>query len=123
MIVGKLRHKVKLQHRSENQATDGSVTYSWTTYATVWAAINPISGKEAFIAQQVKAEANFEIEIRYNSAVIPSDRVLFGVRVFDINYPKNPDERNEYQILLCKETVGVTVTTTTTTTTTSTTST
>jgi SPP1 family predicted phage head-tail adaptor len=105
MQVGKLRHSIKLQHRTESQAPDGSVTYTWTTYATVWAAIKPISGKEAFIAEQAKVDADYEITIRYNSAVISTDRVLFGARIFDINYPKNIEERNEWLILLCKEAV------------------
>ena len=105
MRAGRLRHRVKLQSVSETPDSYGERTETWATYATVWASIRPVSGREVVEATQVGGEVQTLIEIRYNSSVTVKDRVKFGTRLFDINHVANPENRNEKQRLTCTEVV------------------
>lgn len=103
MNIGELRHRVNLQSSSASQNDYGEQTESWTTYTTVWAAIKTLSGRELEHAQQISAEATHRVTARYNSSVTEENRVIFGSRTFEVVSINNPEERNEYLILLCKE--------------------
>lgn len=105
MRAGELRHKVKLQEYTILQNTYGEATKVWTTYATVWARIQPLKGNEALLAQQIKAELSHRLTIRYNSSVKAKHRVKFNERIFDVNSVRNLDERNVEQELMVKEAV------------------
>jgi SPP1 family predicted phage head-tail adaptor len=94
---------VNLQAFTEQVDAYGGRVKAWTTYATVWAAIEPLSGKELLAAEGLVAEASVRVKIRYRSGVDPGDRVIFGSRTLDINAVVNRDERNVDLELLCKE--------------------
>ena len=103
MNSGKLRHRVTVEGLTETQDASGDVVKSYTVLGSVWAAIEPLSGREYFQAQQVVSEATSRIRLRYLPGVVPSSRVLFGSRVFDVLHVANPEERNVELLLLCKE--------------------
>lgn len=107
MQIGKLRHRIELQAKSEPEGQDdyGEVARIWPTIATVWASIEPASGKQLFVAQQVQAEVSHVVTIRYYDGLGPTNRVKFGTRIFAVNFVRNVDERNVYQELYCKEAV------------------
>lgn len=101
--IGQLRHQISLQSPTNSQNEYGEQTQSFDTYATIWAFIEPLSGRELLHAQQISEEIDSRITIRYNSSVISEHRILFGTRIFEIKTIINPEERNEYQQLYCKE--------------------
>lgn len=103
---GEMRHSIILQTNSgSTQDTFGAETQTWTTALTTWASIKPFSGKELERAQQVAGEVSHKITIRYWSSLTRNHRVLFGSRVFDINYINNIGEQSVFQELFCKEAV------------------
>jgi len=103
MQIGKLRHYVDLQSSSDVPNELGEIEKTWSTIASVFASIEPLSGRELLQYQQFNAEMSHRIVIRYNSSVNSKCRVKFGYRIFDINMVKNPDERNIFLELICKE--------------------
>ena len=104
MRIGKLRHRVQLQHLTQSsQDTYGEPTDTWTKYSDCWASVEPMRGRELEIAQQVNAEVTIKVTIRYNSAVLMTDRIVKGSRNLEIVSIVNPEERNEKMILMCKE--------------------
>lgn len=107
MQIGKLRHQIELQAKSEPESLDGygEPTESWTTLKTVWASIEPASGKQLFVAQQVAAEVSHVVTIRHYDGLSPLNRAKFGARIFAVNFVRNVDERSVYQELYCKEAV------------------
>lgn len=105
MRAGELRHRVTIQQKSVTRDSFGAETVSWTDVAVVWAAIEPLQGREFFSAQQVNAEVTTRIRIRYRSGITPAMRVLFGSRAFDIQGIINIEERNRELHLMCKEVV------------------
>lgn len=103
MEVGKLRHRVDLRLPSSNRDSVGQAITDHSTYATVWARVTPLSGRELEHADQISAETTHKVVIRYNSSVAATHRVNFNGRVLEIESIVNPEERNIMQILMCKE--------------------
>ena len=105
MRAGELRHRVTIQQKSVTRNTFGEEVVTWQDVATVWAAIEPLRGREFFESQQVNAEVTTRIRIRYRPGITPTMRVVFGNRVFDIQAVINVDERNRELHLMCREEV------------------
>ncbi len=108
MKAGELRHRIKIQKLDEAQGGTGEILKGdadWTDFADRWAAVEPLQGRELFIAQQISAEVNIRVRLRYLKDVTARMRVLFGTREFDIKAVLNPLERNRETELLCKELV------------------
>lgn len=103
MQIGKLRHYVDLQSSDDVPNELGEIEKIWSTFASVWASIEPLSGRELLQYQQLNAELSHRVVIRYNSSVDSKCRIVIGTRVLDINVVKNPEERNIFLELLCKE--------------------
>jgi SPP1 family predicted phage head-tail adaptor len=105
MRAGRLRHRVVIQDYTESQNTYGEATKNWTDYATVWAAVEPIKGREFWQSQQVNAEIDVKITMRYITGVKPKMRVVSDSRIFEIEAVINVEERNRELQLLAKESV------------------
>ena len=105
MRAGTLRHSLALQNSTETQGESGMASKTWTTFATVWGRVSPTAGMERKLGPQTIAANTHEVEIRYNSSVVPATRILFGSRALYVKEIINADERNIYQRLLCEERV------------------
>lgn len=81
MQSGKLRHQVILERRTDVQQPGGQVKHDYVPFATdVWAAIEPVSGREFFAAQQVQAEVTTRIRIRWRDDVDETCRIRHVTR-------------------------------------------
>ncbi len=105
MGAGAYRHRITLQQATETRDSLGGTVQAWATFATVWAAIEPLSGRELLQAQQVQAEVTHRVRLRYMNGVTAELRVLFGTRYFNILSAVNVQERNREIVLTCKELV------------------
>jgi SPP1 family predicted phage head-tail adaptor len=105
MRAGDLRHRVAIQTASESADTLGEMTKSWSTVATVWAALWPLRGAEREEAGQIKAQVSHRMRLRYNATLTGKHRLLLGTRVFNIGSVINFDERRHELELLVKEEV------------------
>ena len=106
MRAGKLRHKITIQDYTESQNSYGEVTKTWSDYATVWASIEPVRGREFWDSKQINAEITAKITIRYLAGVTPKMRIKYGARIFEIISVINPEERNKDLQLMVKESVN-----------------
>jgi SPP1 family predicted phage head-tail adaptor len=107
MNAGSLRHRVTLQRPSGTRDSSLERTTTWTDVATVSASIEPLAGREAFLAAQRQASTTHLVTLRHSSILAAMDaswRVVFGDRVFTLDAPpKNVDERGRELQLLCTE--------------------
>lgn len=104
--AGELTKRVALQEFvTTGTDTRGQKTGTWTTYKSVWAAIETLDGRELEHARKIYADASLRVKIRYQSAATLNvkHRILFGTRVFNIGHTNNVDEIGESWILLCSE--------------------
>lgn len=109
MIIGKLRHKITIEQKTKVSDGAGGWTETWVAFASnVSAAIDPVSGKEFFEAQQTQSSVSHKIRIRYKPGVLPSMRVNFKGRIFAITSPPiNWEERNRDMMIMCSEVIPV----------------
>lgn len=103
MKIGKLRHRITLQEYIATRDSFGAEVEAWVDIGTVWASIEPLSGREFFAAQQVNAEVSTKITLRYRTGIKPEMRVLFAGRVFEIVSVINLEEKNIQLVLMCEE--------------------
>jgi len=105
MEAGKLRNQVDLQRVAVTVDSHGDQVKTWATLATVWASIEPLSGREFMQASQVMSDITVRIKIRGRSdiALTPKDRVLFGSREFDIRHVIDWGGNGVETQLLCTE--------------------
>lgn len=105
MRPGRLRHRVVVQRATDAIDQYGDQTKIWANLATVWAAVEPLNGRELFAAQQTQGQTSTRITIRpiVGQSISPKDRVKFGSRYFDIQSVINVEERNIELQLLCVE--------------------
>ncbi len=105
MQAGKLRHRIAIEAPAETQGPDGSVSQTWGTFATAWASIEPLVGKEYFAAEREQADISHRIRMRFIGGITPRMRVSFESRIFEIESALNVSERNRELILMCRECV------------------
>ena len=106
MRAGALKHKITIQEKTQTSDGMGGYTETWKELYTVWAAIWPVSGREYIATGRKEGEVTHRIQIRYREGIMPSHRVLYGSRVFDIRAVLNHEEKNKYLDLMCVEKVA-----------------
>ena len=105
-MIGKLRHRVTLQRPVITKDNIGQEIEEWQDVATVWASVEPLSGKEYFSAKQVNSEVSAKITLRFLQGITPEVRVILDKHTYNILAVINFGERNVYLQLLCSEKVG-----------------
>ncbi len=103
MRAGKLNKRVTIQDKSASQNSYGEEVITWTDFAKVWAAVEPLRGREFLEGKQITAEVSTRIRIRYRSGILPEMRVVYGSIIYDIHPPINLDECNREIHLMCQE--------------------
>jgi SPP1 family predicted phage head-tail adaptor len=101
--IGKARHRLALQAVSTVADALGGQSEMWATEATIWARVEPLSGRELVQAQQVASEATHRVTIRYRTGVTTAKRFKLGTRTLNITSVINPGELGETLVLLCTE--------------------
>ena len=101
MRAGRLRNRLVLQSKTETRGAAGGVSTTWTTQATVWGGIHPISGKEYTAIQQTQNEATVKIVMRYQSSIDETWRVVNGGRAYAIESIINENDRDRMMTLMC----------------------
>ena len=105
MRAGRLRNKIIIQTSTPTQSGTGALTDVWSTFATVWADIDPKGGQERFLAKQLDAKIDLVFQIRHYSGITPKMRISWDSRTFDIQSVLNLWERDKEMLISCKESV------------------
>lgn len=103
MRIGNLRNYVTIQKPTETFDSNLELITTWSTFATVWASIEPLIGREFWASRQVSAETTGKIRIRYLSGLTPKMRILDGSTIYEIEAVINVNNKNEEIVLLVKE--------------------
>jgi SPP1 family predicted phage head-tail adaptor len=100
------RHLVVIETPANTLNDYGENVQTWSTFVTVFGAIQGIAGREFIIANNKNAEMDYRIFTEFVEDVKPTMRVKFGARIFAIVSVINVDELNRELQLLCKEVVA-----------------
>jgi len=105
MRAGQLRHRLTLKSRSVTPDSYGQDITAATTQATVWGSVEPLSGRELLLAQQVQADVTHRVRIRFHDGVHPKWTVTHDSRDLHVLSVVDVEERGIEMELLCKEAV------------------
>lgn len=104
MRAGNLRHRGTIQEHKKTRVEGGGFETRWVDIAAVWFSLEPLSGEEQVIAQQLQATVSHRIRIRYRAGVKPHHRLKMGNRIFNFSSVMDPDERRrELEIMATEE--------------------
>lgn len=106
MCPADLRHRIKIQVRSQVADGQGGFQETWADHLSVWSNIKPVSATERFFSQKLEQNITHKITIRFNSTINSAMRVLYQGRVFKIEGAFDPDERKRWLQLNCEEGSG-----------------
>lgn len=85
MQSGRLFNQVMIQSYTATRASNGEEVKSWSTVATVWASVEPLSGRELLAARDVRADVTTRIRIRYRTGITPKMRAIMGSATYEIS--------------------------------------
>lgn len=89
--------------KPEEKDEAGQPLDEWQPLATVWAAINPLRGREFFAAQAVNSEVTTRIRVRGVAGIDRKMIVTCKGREFEILYLLDIDLDGKEMHLMCKE--------------------
>ena len=109
--AGPLRHEVQVQYPvdTEGSPPTGSTVTTWATFGTLRAEILPIRGREANVANQILAELDTTIRIRWspnNEQIVANWRVVHNQSIYDIRNVVHVKLAQRMIELLCKSGVN-----------------
>lgn len=104
MKAGDLRHRVTFQSEGgEDNLDEYGQSIGWVDVYTVWASVEPLSGREFFAAQQVNSEVSVKIRMRYRSDAPTSDmRGFYNGKTYEVVAVIDVEERHDELHVLCK---------------------
>lgn len=103
MRAARLRHRVTIQSPVAAVNGYGERITTWSTVAVVWAAVEPLRGREFFDAEQTQAEISHRVIMRYRTGMESTMRLLHLTRVLHIGTIIDVDERHRELQLMCRE--------------------
>lgn len=86
MQAGKLRHRVTFQRNiaGRNPASGAPLPPVWQDVAIVWAAVEPLSGRDLIAARAAQSEAKKRVIIRYRGGIEPTMRIVHRGAIYNI---------------------------------------
>lgn len=105
---GQLTRRIRIQRRSTVQDSFGGPALTWIDVASLWAGIEPLTGRELESAQRMASEVSHQITVRYqpifaDTREVAGYRILYRARIFNIHTAINDEERNAVITLLASE--------------------
>lgn len=103
MRSGELRHRIELLVDASTPNGMGGFMGSLTTFATVWAAVEPLRGRAFMEAKAAQSEVSHRVRIRHMDGITAAMKVRYEGRIFSIDAVLNIGERNRELHLMCVE--------------------
>jgi SPP1 family predicted phage head-tail adaptor len=88
--AGRLSKRIQIQRRSNVKDSLGELLFVWTDIASVWADVQPLTGRELESARRLSSEVTHLITVRYRAIFsdtrqVAGYRALFAGRILNIH--------------------------------------
>lgn len=107
MNAGRLRHSITIEQKTPLVDELGDEqAFSWDSYCSRRASVQPLRGREYFAAAQEQTELSHKVILRADSTTLgitAAMRVNYGGRLLDIEAVININERGRWLELMCVE--------------------
>ena len=105
MNIARLDQRVVLERFTVGEDEVGQPIETWGPLATVWAAVEPLNGREFFAAGSAQSKVTTRIRIRYRPGITSGDRVNQDGVLHDITATINLRTSDRELVLMCKAAV------------------
>ncbi len=85
MRAGELRERVTIQQNTPTRDGFDAAIEHWSTFATLWAKVETVSGTETIDQQRAAALLTYNITLRYYPGITPDMRVSWRGSLLNIN--------------------------------------
>jgi SPP1 family predicted phage head-tail adaptor len=102
-FVSRLSKRVTVLRKTDEKDSFGQPLDEYLPVCTIWAAVEPLQGREFFSAMQENAEVTTRIRIRYREGIDRTMIVRHGDIDFEILYIIHPELNKRELQLMCKE--------------------
>ena len=103
MNTGRRDKKITIEASTSAVDAVSDSIETWATWKTVWAAVEPIGGRELMSADRDVATGTCRVRCDYFAGLTTRHRILYGERTLDINAVIDPAEQHEELEILCSE--------------------
>lgn len=100
--AGELTERITIETPATAQNQVGETTLAWSTFATVWAKVESLSGREAERYGEIVGFSGHKVTIRALPGVSTSMRVVYRNRTLEIGAVQEYD-RIWWMELICTE--------------------
>jgi SPP1 family predicted phage head-tail adaptor len=101
MRAGRLSERIVLQQKLVTRSDNGEEVVTWGEFATVWADVEPLSGREVVAVRAAQADLSLRVRIRYLPGVNPAMRVFWQGAPWPISEVIDVRARRTELELLC----------------------
>lgn len=96
---GTMDHLAVVQTPTESANAIGEPILTWSTFATRWIAILPLSGNEQITALANEGNVTHRIRMRYTAGIKPKMRLVSEGRTFEIMSVVERGRREEHELM------------------------
>ena len=83
--AGRLRHVIRIEEQVQIRDEYGGIKIEWREkYNKIYASVEPLSMREAYINNSTQNSITTRIIIRYKDDILPSQRVIFRNNIYNI---------------------------------------
>jgi SPP1 family predicted phage head-tail adaptor len=110
-FLGLAKHQIIIEEFTPTPDDYGGTSVSWGTLLTVWAIVEPLSGREVFEFERLQSQVNYKFTIRFESTLtdtqdVGKHRINYDSRVFDIKHIRNIYEKDNFMEIFAQEGSG-----------------
>ena len=102
MKAGKLDQRVTLERQSRVLGPLGQPVNAWAPLMTVWAAVEPLVGREYLAAQAAQSEVTARVTMRYRRGITAQDRVIHEGTIYNIVSVIDVRSQGRELVLMCR---------------------
>ena len=102
--IGKMRKRVTIYDRTDDEAGEFSVSTTRTNPRTVWARVDNITGTQQIDSRNAGTGVSHRITIRYRTDVTLRNQIEYNGKLYDIQTVQETNEdRRRFTVLECIE--------------------
>ena len=104
--AGILNRRVAIDRNFATQDSSGDPVADWQELQTVWAKIEPLTGREGDLGNlEVRSDSDTRIRLRYSpltASLSPVDRMRYGTRIYNVTNLADVDTAHVEVVVLAK---------------------
>ena len=82
--IGELKRRIEVLQFREDRDSFGAVVGEWITVGKVWSKVEPMTGAENLLDQQVKSTQKVRFVMRFYAAMCVEKRIRYMDKIYEV---------------------------------------